>query len=215
MKLQERQPLTDRQRNTLREEHDRDFGGRCRRPVKCGLINGKASDAETREKDRPNTATASRAFAIEAAAGSSVLLARSAGVHVDFHADRHFHDLRSFPSHSGSPKVLSATSRGAKPRAASCTAQAWNRSANTANCRIALANFPLGQITFAPSQAPRLSPQQSQQSAAGARVQLLRIQRSVLVGIRCVEALLHHGQIFLERESAIVIGIGGGEFFRR
>jgi hypothetical protein len=41
------------------------------------------------------------AFATEAAAGSSVLLARSAGVHVDFHADRHFHDLRSFPSHSG------------------------------------------------------------------------------------------------------------------
>ena len=55
---------------------------------------------------------------------SSVLLARSAGVHVDFHADRHFHDLRSFPSHSGSPKVLSATSRGAKPRAASDAVQA-------------------------------------------------------------------------------------------
>src|ERR1700757_963302 len=34
-----------------------------------------------------------------------VSLARSAGVHVDFHADRHFHNLRSFPSHSGSPKV--------------------------------------------------------------------------------------------------------------
>jgi hypothetical protein len=53
----------------------------------------------------PNTATASTALAIEAAAGRQmVLLARSAGVHVDFHADRHFHDLRSFPSHSGSPK---------------------------------------------------------------------------------------------------------------
>jgi hypothetical protein len=46
-------------------------------------------------------------FAIEAAAGRQlVLLARSAGVHVDFHADRHFHDLRSFPSHSGSPKGI-------------------------------------------------------------------------------------------------------------
>ena len=61
---------------------------------------------------------------------SSVLLARSAGVHVDFHADRHFHDLRSFPSHSGSPKVLSATSRGAKPRAGSPVVQAPIRMPN-------------------------------------------------------------------------------------
>ncbi len=176
---------------------------------------GSSSNRAEESGGGPNAATASIAFAIEAAAGSSVLLARSAGVHVDFHADRHFHDLRSFPSHSGSPKVLSATSRGAKPRAASGTAQAWNRNANTASCRIALANFPLGQIAFAPSQAARFSPQQFQQSAAGARIQLLRIQRSVLVGIRCVEALLHHGQILFERESAVVIGIGGGEFFCR
>jgi hypothetical protein len=32
------------------------------------------------------------------------LFARSAGVHVDFHAHRHFDDLRSFPAHFGSPK---------------------------------------------------------------------------------------------------------------
>jgi hypothetical protein len=31
------------------------------------------------------------------------LLARCAGVHVDFHADRHFDDLRSFPGHSFLP----------------------------------------------------------------------------------------------------------------
>jgi hypothetical protein len=31
------------------------------------------------------------------------LLAGSAGIHVDFHADRHFNDLRCFPGHFGSP----------------------------------------------------------------------------------------------------------------
>lgn len=146
---------------------------------------------------------------------SSGLLARSAGVHVDFHADRHFHDLRSFPGHSGSPQVLSATSRRAKPRAASSTAQVWNQTANTANCRATRVQFTLGQAAFAPSQARLRSTQQPQQCAAGARVQLLRIQRSILVGIRGVEALLHHGKIFVERQRAVVIGIGGGEFFRR
>jgi hypothetical protein len=33
------------------------------------------------------------------------LLAGSAGIHVDFHADRHFDDLRCFPGHLGSPCV--------------------------------------------------------------------------------------------------------------
>src|SRR5260221_13478304 len=97
-----------------------------------------------------NTTTASTAYAIEAAAGRRVvLLARSAGVHVDFHADRHFHDLRSFPSHSGSPNGLSATSRRAKPRAASSTAQVWNRTADTTMQRNTHVLFPLGQIAFA------------------------------------------------------------------
>src|ERR1700712_3417885 len=109
---------------------------------------------------------------------------------------------------------MSATSRGAKPRAGAATAQVWNQTTNTANCRIALANFPLGQTAFAPSQVWLLSPQQSQQRAAGTRVQLLRIQRSILVGIRCVEALLHHQKIFVECERPVTIGIGGGEFFR-
>src|SRR5256885_8702630 len=105
----------------------------------------------------PNASTASSAVAIEAAAGSGVvLLAQSAGGHVDFHADRHFHDLRSFPSHSGSPKGLSATSRRAKPRAGSSTAQVWNRTADTTRQRIARAQFPPGQIAFAPSQALQL-----------------------------------------------------------
>src|SRR5579862_2976603 len=32
------------------------------------------------------------------------LLASGAGIHVDFHANRHFDDLRCFPGHFGSPK---------------------------------------------------------------------------------------------------------------
>ncbi len=37
---------------------------------------------------------------------ASHLLARSADVHVDFHAHLHFDDLRSFPGHSGLPSDL-------------------------------------------------------------------------------------------------------------
>ena len=33
-----------------------------------------------------------------------VLFTRRAGVHVDFHAHRHFHNLRSLPTHQGPPK---------------------------------------------------------------------------------------------------------------
>jgi len=36
------------------------------------------------------------------------LLARCAGVHVDLHANRHFDNLRSFPSHWESPKLLAS-----------------------------------------------------------------------------------------------------------
>ena len=37
------------------------------------------------------------------------LLTRRAGVHVDFHAHRHFHNLRSFPTHQGPPKECVGT----------------------------------------------------------------------------------------------------------
>src|SRR5439155_2713204 len=40
-----------------------------------------------------------------------VLLARCAGVHVDFHAHRHFDNLRSFPGHSGLPSIMARCSR--------------------------------------------------------------------------------------------------------
>jgi hypothetical protein len=49
---------------------------------------------------------------------ASRLLARRAGIHVDFHADRHFNDLRSFPSHSGLPRdgAEFCTDTNVKPR---------------------------------------------------------------------------------------------------
>jgi hypothetical protein len=39
---------------------------------------------------------------------STRLLTRRAGVHVDFHAHRHFHNLRSFPTHQGFSQAVLA-----------------------------------------------------------------------------------------------------------
>ena len=47
--------------------------------------------AAVQSTDRPGAVRSSRRD----------LFARSAGVHVDFHADRHFDDFRSFPGHRG------------------------------------------------------------------------------------------------------------------
>jgi hypothetical protein len=47
-----------------------------------------------------------------AGAGQTVstrlLFTRRAGVHVDFHAHRHFHNLRSFPTHQGFSQAVLA-----------------------------------------------------------------------------------------------------------
>src|SRR5437879_6366838 len=65
-----------------------------------------------------------------AGAGQTVstrLLTRRAGVHVDFHAHRHFHNLRSFPTHQASPKQCWHDVRaGIKTRLTSNVAQARN-----------------------------------------------------------------------------------------
>jgi len=48
---------------------------------------------------------------VVAGAGQTVstrLLTRRAGVHVDFHAHRHFHNLRSFPTHQGFSQAVLA-----------------------------------------------------------------------------------------------------------
>jgi len=42
------------------------------------------------------------------------LFANCAGVHVDFHAHRHFDNLRSFPGHSGLPSIMARCLRGVK-----------------------------------------------------------------------------------------------------
>ena len=64
------------------------------------------------------------------------LLARCAGVHVDFHAHRHFDDFRSLPSHSGSSQLVwRDVHAGAEPRAPSDAAQVWNIDGTTPECR--------------------------------------------------------------------------------
>ena len=56
-----------------------------------------------------------------------VLFTRRAGVHVDFHAHRHFHDLRSFPTHEGLPSsVWHDVRAGSETRWTSNVAQARN-----------------------------------------------------------------------------------------
>src|SRR5439155_4550771 len=58
---------------------------------------------------------------------STRLLTRRAGVHVDFHAHRHFHNLRSFPTHQACPKQCWHDVRaGIKTRLTSNVAQARN-----------------------------------------------------------------------------------------
>ena len=65
-----------------------------------------------------------------AGAGQTVstrLFTRRAGVHVDFHAHRHFHDLRSFPTHEGLPSsVWHDVRAGSETRWTSNVAQARN-----------------------------------------------------------------------------------------
>lgn len=52
---------------------------------------------------------------------SGGLLARCAGVHVDFHADRHFNDLRCFPGHFLLPSICWRKRRAARQARAGCS----------------------------------------------------------------------------------------------
>jgi hypothetical protein len=51
--------------------------------------------------------------------------------------------------------------------------------------------------------------QQSQQRLPGAGVELPRIQGPVFIRIGCVKASLHHDKIFVDRQCAVMIGVGG------
>jgi hypothetical protein len=63
-------------------------------------------------------------------AAKSLLFARRAGVHVDFHADRHFNDLRCLPGHYSLPHVAVRSPRE-KSRTAPKLAQAGILSAGS------------------------------------------------------------------------------------
>jgi hypothetical protein len=58
----------------------------------------------TRKEEARSVCRDSQQLAAGAGQNTSQLLARRAGVHVDLHANRHFNDLWSLPSHRGSPK---------------------------------------------------------------------------------------------------------------
>ena len=73
------------------------------------------------------TSAAAPACRCRSRADRFCLLARSAGVHVDFHADLHLNDFRSLPSHWGPPTSVGGGAhaeikRKARPRAT----QVWN-----------------------------------------------------------------------------------------
>lgn len=78
--------------------HEAGTGLRC----EMSDFEGRAevrSRGEDRNKRLPRLATQ----CCEAGQSASLLLARCADVHVDFHAHLHFDDLRSLPGHSGLP----------------------------------------------------------------------------------------------------------------
>jgi hypothetical protein len=65
-------------------------------PVQCFEAIGR----------RPATARRNNCRSSRAGRFDAVLFARCAGVHVDFHAHRHFDDLRGLPAHSILPRSL-------------------------------------------------------------------------------------------------------------
>jgi hypothetical protein len=88
-----------------------------------------------------------------AGAGQTVstrLLTRCAGVHVDFHAHRHFHNLRSFPTHQVSPKQCWHDIRAdTKNKWTMNPAQGWNVRCRGHSDAYGIANFALGPDQFA------------------------------------------------------------------
>jgi hypothetical protein len=116
---------------------------------------------------------------------TSRLLARRAGVHVDLHANRHFNDLWSLPSHWGLPRDGATLHHHKRKTAARSTQGSVGR---------------MSQIGLF---------QQTKQSSSCRRSQFLGVERSVGVGVGCIETLLGDGQILVQRQSTIVIGISG------
>jgi hypothetical protein len=102
------------------------------------------------------------------------LLARGAGVHVDFHAHRHFDNLWGLPGHSSPPKhfAISASSRHSKlgPARTECKARGRMRPSKSFQCRVCNAMeagwpyinkrtsaLPAGELNSLASRVPSLS----------------------------------------------------------
>ena len=65
------------------------------------------------------------------------LFARRAGIHVDFHAHRHFDNLRRFPGHSSLPRIkMARQSRAPKSKASSGGTQGFTATCNVVRCPI-------------------------------------------------------------------------------
>ena len=129
----------------------------CKKPISADAFNKPIDTHETFEncviawsdvepdeiQDRtPATARSSRAPPEPGRTFRCGLLARCAGVHVDFHAHRHFDDFWSLPSHSGSSQLIwREVHTGAEPRAASDAAQVSNGGGNARRCRNCASKF--------------------------------------------------------------------------
>jgi hypothetical protein len=105
----------------------------------------------------------------------ALLFTRRAGVHVDFHAHRHFHNLRSFPTHEGLPSTVWHDVRaGTETRLTSNVAQAWKGQTLKHLDAPDAKNFPLGQSYFALGQGRRTSAADRRMRRIGRRRRRLR-----------------------------------------
>ena len=114
---------------------------------------------------------------------TSQLLARCAGVHVDLHANRHFNDLWSLPSHLALPSDGATLHRRERKTDARLTQGSVRR---------------MSQIGLL---------QQTKQGSPCRRSQFADVKRSVGVPVGCIETLLDDGQIFVQRQGPVVVRI--------
>ena len=143
---------------------------------------GRPSAGRNRRLPRPAAESAG------AGQNASLLFARRADVHVDFHAHLHFDDLRSFPGHWSLPRSSAQSSAGS-------------------NVRPPLAR----RKRFAFPRRNRLS-HQAQHRASGRLLQLVRIQRTISIRVCPARPLLDNRLLFIERQRAIMVGVGCRRF---
>jgi uncharacterized protein (TIGR02118 family) len=69
------------------------------------IFDTKESDSRNADRSGPTRLTNRLRAGRDRSSAINLLLTGRAGVHVDFHADLHFHDLRSLPAHLGLLRV--------------------------------------------------------------------------------------------------------------